>query len=207
MTTTVWRNPETNLFEGISEDGTVVTLQKTLDAPFDATTKAGFSEHVRPDGSGYWVQDGTEVRESRTWQFNVALGGAIAAEIAAGASLSTLHKKHRWCPPYAILARWIQRAPEFKEMIDEAIKHRAVVHFEEIIETADAVYDKLKDDEDQMVAAGKLKIDSRKFVAEKSDPDKFGQKIKATGEVNVQIVIDTGIRREPIDVTPKKELA
>lgn len=202
---TYWRNPATNLIEGVDEAGQVVSAQKSLDQPFDATTKAGFTECVRPDGSIYWIQDGVDVTTVKSWQYNVMLGGAIAGEIAAGGALSSLHKKFAWCPPYAILVRWMKHAPEFKEMVDEAIRHRATVHFEEIIQTADEVYDKMKDDPDAMVAAGKLKIDARKFTAEKGDSDKFGSKTKVTGDVAVQILIDTGIVRDVAikDVTPK----
>ncbi len=205
--TTYWRNPRTGLIEGVTEEGQVTTVQKSMDQPFDATTKAGFTEVVRPDGSIYWIQEGVDIKEVRSWAYNPMLGGAVASEIAAGASLSTMHKKFDWAPPYAIMARWMQRVPEFKEMVEQALKDRAVVHFEEIIETADEVYKAMKDDPDAMVAAGKLKIDARKFLAEKGDTDKFGAKQKASGEVNVQIVIDTGIRREIKDVTPAvKEL-
>ncbi len=203
--TTYWRNPATGLIEGVTENGQVVSVQKSLDEPFDSTTKAGFTEKVRPDGSIYWVQDGVATGESRSWAYSPMLGGVIAGEISAGGAISTLCKKFTWCPPYAILARWMQRIPEFKEMVDEAIKHRAVVHFEEIIQTADEVYATMKDDPDNAVQAAKMKIDARKFTVEKGDADKFGSKGKVTGDVNVQIVIDTGIRREPIDVTPKPQ--
>jgi hypothetical protein len=106
-----------------------------------------------------------------------------------------LHKKLPWCPPYAIIARWISRLPEFKEMIDEALKHRATLHFEEIIEIADETALNMKGTEDEF-NAGKLKIDARKFMAEKGDQDKYGTKARGGGDVAVQIVIDTGIIRD-----------
>lgn len=205
MTVTYWRNPATGLIEGISEDGKTTVVQKSLDLTFDAMTKAGFRETIRPDGTAVWVQEGIDVPTTREWRYNPALGGAIAGEIANGGKISKLHKIHDWCPPYAVLARWLVKIPEFKQMIDEALKHRAMLHFEEIIETADEQYEKFKDDDDAGVQAAKLKIDSRKFLAEKGDADRFGTKTKATGDVAVQIVIDTGIRREEKDVTPQPQ--
>lgn len=199
---TYWRNPITGLIEGVKSSGEVLTVQKSLDAPLDVTTKAGFSEHTRTDGSVYWAQDGNGITESKQWIYNDMLGGVIAGEIAAGARLSQLHKKFDWCPPYAILARWRQLVPAFKELVEQAERDRALVHFEEIIETADATYEKFKDDEDAGVQAAKLKIESRKWLAEKGNMDKFGNKSKVISEGSVTILIDTGIRREPIDVTP-----
>lgn len=199
---TYWRNPITGLIEGIKQTGEVLTVQKSLDAPMDVTTKAGFTEHTRTDGSKYWVQDGHGIVESKQWIYNEMLGGAIASEVASGARLSQLHKTFAWCPPMAVLARWRRVFLDFAEMIEQAERDRALIHFEEIIETADATYEKFKDDDDNAVQAAKLKIESRKWLAEKGNVDKFGSKSKVVTEGSVTIVIDTGIRREPIDVTP-----
>jgi hypothetical protein len=193
--TTHWRNPQTGLIETIAEDGTVLAVQKSLDNPFDATTKAGFTEVVRPNGTTFWTQAGVDTKEAKDWFYNPMLGGAIAGEVSNGGRLSSLHKKHTWCPPYAILARWLSKIPEFKEMVDEALRHRATLHFEEIIEIADETAQAMKGTEDEF-NAGKLKIDARKFMAEKGDQDKYGTKNKGGGDVAVQIVIDTGIIRD-----------
>jgi hypothetical protein len=199
--TTYWRNPESGLIEGIDAEGRVVSLQSSFDHSID--DKAGFVEEKRPDGTIIHVQKGLDITQTRFWQYSPMLGGAIAAEVAAGSAISTLHKKFTWAPPYAVIARWLRINTEFKAMIDQAMKDRAVVHFEEAIQTADEVYEKLKDDDDHAVAAAKLKIDSRKFATEKGDKERFGTGKGVQGEVSVQIVIDTGIRRdEPKDVTP-----
>jgi hypothetical protein len=195
MEITYWRNPETNLIEGIDQEGRITHVQKSLDTPFDATTKAGFTEHVRPDGSIYWVQEGLGLAVDKSWTYNPMIGGAVAGEIAMGGRLSTLYKTFLWCPPYAILARWLVKVPEFKAMIEQAVRDRALTHFEEIIETADETYKRMQNTDDELGAA-KLKIDARKFLAEKGDQDKYGTKNKVQGDVAVQIVIDTGIVRD-----------
>ena len=201
MQKTYWRNPETGLVEGIDESGRVVSIQKSMDVITDAHTKAGFREIKRADGTTVWVQDGLNVTESKSWFYNPALGGAIASEVAGGSALSTLSKKHEWAPPYAVIARWLVTIPEFKSMIDQAVKDRALVHLEDVLTTAADTYDRMKNSEDE-IAAAKLKVEALKFMSEKGDPDRYG-KGKGSVEANVQIVIDTGIRREELkDVTP-----
>lgn len=196
-----WLNPATKLVEGIDESGRVITAQKTLDAPFDSKSPNGFIERVRPNGETYWTQEGVDEAVSN-WTYSPMVAGAIASEIASGGLITTLHKKHSWCPPYAILSRWMTMYPEFKEAIDAATEHRATVHFEEIMTVADEAYREARGTDDQ-VAAAKMKIDAMKFLSEKGDKRKYGRE-KSEGDTNVQIVISTGITREPKDVTPPK---
>lgn len=195
-----WRNPDTGLIESIDESGRTVAVQRSLDSPFDSATKAGFKEVVRPDGTSFWVQEGVDVKEVKSWFYNPMLGAVIAGEVASGARLSKLREKSADYPPYAILARWMSTFPDFKSMVDQALKDRALLHFEEVIDTADENYKRMAGSEDEHQAA-KLKIDARKFLAEKGDRDKFGTKPSTGGEGSVTILIQTGIDREPRDVT------
>jgi len=196
-----WRNPNTGLVEALDESGRVVSVQKSLDAPFDANTKQGFSEQTRPDGTTIWVQDGVDGSQSKSWMYNEMLGAVIAGEIASGARISTLHAKNPDYPPYAILCRWMNKNADFKEMMEQAVKDRALVHFERILTEAEASHERNKTGEDD-VAATKVLLDALKFTTEKGDRDKYGTKPSNLGEGNVTILIQTGIvRDEPREVT------
>jgi hypothetical protein len=203
-----FKNPETGLIEGIDESGKVVTVQKSVDILFDHSTKAGFKEITRPDGSIYWVQDGVDVPTVSSWFYNPMLGALIAAEIAKGGALSTLNKKDKQWPSYPILARWLVVHEDFKQMIEQAEKDRAYLRFEEVSETVEETYREFKGDEDNGIAAAKLKIDALKFLVEKGDRDKFGTKPQAQGGGGVTIIVDTGIDRTPrevVEFVPKIE--
>lgn len=201
---TYWRNPATGLIEGIRPDGTVLSAQKNLDAPFDLASKAGFKELVSPTGEVTWIQEDLELKKVHSWKYNHMIGSVIAGEVANGAAISTLHKKFDWCPPYAIIARWKKMFPEFKEMLDDALKDRALLRFEEVIEIADETGRRLQGTEDELGGA-KLRIDARKYSAELDDKEAYGSKKTDRDVGPVQILIQTGIQREvPAVVDVKK---
>lgn len=202
MKITHWRNPETGLIEGIDETGAVVSIQRNPNLHLDVTTREGFTLQDTKDGRRIWVEDGLVDVKASGWNYTPALGGAIATLVASGASLTKIQKTDSSMPPYAVIARWISVIPEFKVMIDQALKDRAHLRAEEVLEIADETYREVKGTEDQVQGA-KLAIDARKYTAEKDHADKYGSKAKQVGDVAVQIVIDTGIHREPLDVTPK----
>ncbi len=215
MDITFWKNPETGLVESIDTNGKVVSVQKDPRVIFNPECPVGFTEYTDTSGKKTWVQDGLASAEVSSWIYNPAIGGAICTEISQGALLSTMSKKFSWCPPYAILARWLHKVPEFKEMFEQAKKDRAELHYEEIMQVADETYHNALGGEDE-IAAAKLKIDSRKWVAEKGDNEKFGQKTKQEVVGAVSIVVHTGIIREAkkivdsveqIEHTEVKELA
>ena len=197
---TYWKNPITGLIEGIRADGEVEILQKDPMKLFDAKAPNGFEERERENGEKYWVAEDLPLRKIRSYAYNPAIGGAIASEVANGGYITTLWKKHEWCPPYSILARWLRLIPEFREMIDQATRDRAELHFEETISLADEAYENAHPDD--KLAAAKLQIESRKWVAEKANKEKFGNNNKLQVEGAVQIVVHTGIVR---DVTAKPE--
>jgi hypothetical protein len=201
-----FKNPDTGLIEGMDESGKVITVQKSLDLLFDHSTKSGFKEVTRPNGETYWVEDGLEVPKVSSWYYNPMLAAAICTEVASGKSITKICKGGDY-PSYPIIARWLTVYPEFRKMMDQAEKDRAYLKFEEIEQTVDEMYTEFKGDEDNGLAAAKLKIESLKFLVEKGDKDKFGTKPPKEAGGGLTIIVDTGIRREPIDVTPKaKEL-
>lgn len=203
-----WKNPDTGLVEGIGEDGRIQSIQRSLDQPFDISTKAGFTEVQRPDGSLYYVENGVEAGSTTGYTYSPMMAGVIAAEIASGGMISMLHEKNKQFPPYVVIMRWIAKHQEFKEMMDLAIKERAYLKFEQADIIAQEQYLKWKDDPDAGIQAAKLKIDTLKFLTEKGDRDKFGNKPTSGEGGGIQIFIDTGITRispeNTRDVSPKK---
>jgi transposase-like protein len=108
---------------------------------------------------------------------------------------------------YSTLMRWTEKYPEVGEALDKAKRLRADTTHDKIVGLADDLINKQLN-KTQVEAIGKA-ADLLKWSAEKSDPNRFGNaKDKAT-QGAVQIVINTGIQREPepttIDITPSQE--
>lgn len=97
-------------------------------------------------------------------------------------------------PTTTTMRRWRKQHPEFEEMWRMALQDYADMKAREALDTAREVH--LGGDPDA-VGGGKLFVDTLKWAAEKADPDKFGSRMKVSGEVKhaVALMVDTGIRR------------
>ncbi len=86
---------------------------------------------------------------------------------------------------------WKTRYPDFGKKLKEARRDRADVYYDRVMEIAsDELIDK------EMVASLKLRSELYKWGAEKANPE-YGSKVTASGPAGpMQIIIDTGIRRE-----------
>jgi len=95
-------------------------------------------------------------------------------------------------PTKAALALWKHKYPEFALQMKEVQVLRAQFLVEEGLQVARDISDK---DE---ASTKKPLLDFVKWLAEKHDPDTYGQKAKVTKDVNItatHVIIDTGIRR------------
>ena len=63
---------------------------------------------------------------------------------------------------------------------------------DEALQTADEAY---KAGDDKMAGLAKLKIDVRKWAAEKGDPDRYATKTKVQQESVMTVMVHTGILR------------
>jgi hypothetical protein len=115
----------------------------------------------------------------------------ICELIAGGASISAICAMDGF-PSYSQLARWRVRYPDFGREYDVARSMRAEVMHDRILETIGESID--ADD----VAVAKLEFDKLKYLASVNDPDRFGNRVKHSGDKDqpLQFIIDTGIRRE-----------
>ena len=88
--------------------------------------------------------------------------------------------------------RWRNKHPDFEENLKAARRDRADYYHDQVMKVADG--DIVKEE----VAAMKLKTDIWKWGAEKANPQEYGNQTKITGDSNapLQIMVDTGIKRE-----------
>lgn len=94
---------------------------------------------------------------------------------------------------YSVYNRWRAEHKEFADRILQAKKDRAEKLHDEVFEIADGSGD------------AKIRIDARKWAAEKHAPEVYGQKTKISGDASAPLTftILTGIPpADPIDVTP-----
>ena len=97
---------------------------------------------------------------------------------------------------YSVYNRWCREHKEFSDRIIQAKKDRAEKLHDEIFEIADTSGD------------ARVRIDARKWAAEKHAPEVYGQKTKISGDAQAPLTftILTGVpERESIDVTPQTE--
>lgn len=123
----------------------------------------------------------------------------IAAMIVDGESLVSISKKEGH-PSYSVLCQWRRFYPDFKEAIDNAKLDRAELLAEKALSIAEdpELIGDTRDDQKIELDRKKIVIDNLKWMAEKSDPAKYGKQTKITGDKNAPIaftVLNTGIDR------------
>jgi hypothetical protein len=124
--------------------------------------------------------------------YSEALGDAIANLIAEGKSLLSIANEPNM-PPISKLYRWQSLYPEFRAKVTNARRLRADTYREKAEQILDATTDK---DE---VPVAKFKFDGYMRLAEKDNPEVYGNASTAIGGVNgmsLNLVINTGIIRD-----------
>lgn len=123
-------------------------------------------------------------------------GAFICAWVAQGRSLAA------WCRqsgiPMETVYRWLRARADFREMYAQAHEDRA----DTLADEAQAIADQAADQPSiEGVAAAKLRVETRKWIAAKLRPGKWGerQQIEHTGGVSIRI----GIPQKP---TPAAEV-
>ena len=126
--------------------------------------------------------------------YNPVIIDEMCAKIVEGASVTTLCKDPRY-PTYAQLSRWRRAYADIDLALDRAKRDRAEVHADKVMELAENV---TEDD----VNSTKVKIEAQKWRAAVDAPERYSPKakIEATLSAPTQIVVYTGIDREPVHV-------
>lgn len=186
-------NPETGLIELIDpKSGAVVKVQKTK----ESLVEDSFVE-AEVDGHKLLVERGIDLdrfanRVSR-WLYSNVMGQVIAQTmVEKNLSLKKVCEENGM-PPYSVVCRWRRQHQEFRQMLEDARRDRAELLAEEALELADDA-----DEDADAISKARLRVDVRKWAAEKADPDKFGAKkaVDGNGSVSVTLVLNTGIVRE-----------
>jgi hypothetical protein len=117
-----------------------------------------------------------------------ALAEEICREIAEGHSLISLCRKHDHFPSHGTVFRWLTEKPDFRDKYTLARDMQADVLFDECLPIADDASNDFSHDSDgniiidhDAVNRAKLKIDTRKWMAGKMRPKKYGDKFAVGG--------------------------
>jgi hypothetical protein len=115
----------------------------------------------------------------RPSSYSDELAARICAELACGKSLRTVCKPEGM-PSLETIFRWLREKPEFRDQYAHAKNESADALVEEMLDIADDASGD-HDDEGRFVSENvqrsKLRIDTRKWIAAKMKPKKFGDQI------------------------------
>lgn len=128
--------------------------------------------------------------------FSNELADIITAQIREGDNLAKTCKDN-----YISLSQfyaWLAVFPEFKKRYTEARKQRADYHFHKAIDIADGAMGAPK----EMIPGIKLAVDTHKWAAEKSDPERFAKPKEDVNVGSITINLQTGV----LDTQPPKDI-
>lgn len=131
--------------------------------------------------------------------FTKEIGDHICQWIQAGKSLNSYITAFGGTA--AVIYRWMAENPDFSRNYARAHIDRADTMVEDMLEIADEA---AKATDMVQVVAAKLRIDTRKWIAERMRPEKYGAKLEVNqkGQVTFNLGIPTRQQRREIDVTP-----
>lgn len=136
----------------------------------------------------------------RKWEFSKVCADQICMLITEGYTMKEIGKIDGM-PPLHIMYSWTRENKDFKADITIARQDRAHFYHDHAIDTA------METKRNNQVPINKLKIDVMKWAAEKGNAGTYGNKTVHEGnpEAPIQFIIDTGVRREAIEVKAEVE--
>lgn len=185
-------NPQTGLIEIIDcISGEIVAVQKTKEDLWQH--KEANMVRVEVDGREVWLEKGVSadrIPRRKHWVYSEVLGELIAQKVMEGTLLTKLCNGVDF-PSYSQVCRWRAKYSEFADLLESARKFRAEKYHDDIVELSE---DKEADEEE--VARRRLEIESKKWLAEKNDNSRFGNKTKVEGMAGATVLlVNTGIQR------------
>jgi hypothetical protein len=193
------------LIEIIDElTGQVVAIQSSTDDLLKGKRER-LIEYTLEDGTKVLIEKGLSLDRltHRSYAYSKILADIICQEITEGKSLTKLCKEDKY-PSYATVCRWRRENDEFNRSLNQAYAHRADYYHDKVLEEAQETI--TKDD----APAQKVKVDAYKWSAEKGNPERYGNRMKVTGDAApIHLIVDTGIDRSPEalkDVTPEDSM-
>ena len=121
-------------------------------------------------------------RTGRPSKYSQELADIICTRLACGESMRSVCLD-KDMPAMPTVWRWIRERDEFRKQYDRAKHESADVHAEEMVDIADHGED---------VARDRLRIDTRKWVASKLKPKKYGDKASLDVDTGRDIKITIG---------------
>ena len=118
----------------------------------------------------------------RPSKYSQELADIICIRLACGESMRSVCLD-KDMPAMPTVWRWIRERDEFRKQYDRAKHESADVHAEEMVDIADHGED---------VARDRLRIDTRKWVASKLKPKKYGDKASLDVDTGRDIKITIG---------------
>ena len=124
----------------------------------------------------------TKRKTGRPSKYSDELAEKICELIASGMSLRAVCSQDSM-PSAVTVCKWLSENEEFSKQYARAREEQAVSFADEIISIADSV-----EPDSAAVAKAKLQIDSRKWLAAKMAPKKYGDKVEQqiTGSLAIQ---------------------
>lgn len=183
--------------------GETVAIQSTKDDILKSKQEKMVQVQM-PDGSTMWLEKGLNIGEyipRKRWSYSEIIIDLICTKLLEGKSLRDICKEPGM-PPYHILSRWRRSYPEVDSRIKDARHDYAEILREQVVEEA------LAADEDSVQTA-KVRMDALKWAAGVDNPDRYGNKAKVAveGQVAMQLLVDTGIRRPEDEAVNAKTIS
>ena len=147
------------------------------------------------------VTSSSSLVPQETFTFSYEMAMLICQKVAAGATYAELDKDPD-VPPLHIINHWRRSQPMFQAEINLARKMRADHYHDKVAEVA-ANAANLGYSSREDLANAKLAADQYRWLAEKGNPDAYGNKVTHEGSEEKPItmrVINTGINRSLPDV-------
>lgn len=124
----------------------------------------------------------------RPTDYSQELADYICGELAIGKSLRSVCREE-WTPALSTVFKWLRTHKEFSDQYAKAKEESADAHSEEILDIADNAtndYMEAVDDEGAVayrlngenIQRSRLRVDTRKWLASKLKPKKYGEKIQ-----------------------------
>jgi hypothetical protein len=134
----------------------------------------------------------------RTTDFTQELADEICARIADGESLKAICEE-QGMPHRATVFRWLAAHETFRDMYAHARLSQADALFDEILGIADTpmIGEKTKETSDgktetttgDMIEHRRLQVDTRKWMAARLAPKKYGDKLELAGDPNNPVLV------------------
>ncbi len=134
----------------------------------------------------------------RPSEYTPEIATELCGYLSAGESLRKACSRESM-PCTTTFFRWLRKYPEFEKQYAQAKQESADAFAEDMLDIADESEDDIEIDEDgaprvnhENIQRARLRVDTRKWLASKLKPKKYGDRIEHTGDgggpIQVQVV-------------------